>query len=189
MSKLFEESEIFTKERPSKLTKIQSKELYNTLAKEIIDNGWSTSTVEEISEDLESVSRHSTGFELAKELDDVGYYGNIDSQFIEWLEDFDSRHQEIIDENIKTWVTAHKIEPKHSVGTELKINKQIIHYTEGYGVGSTVFVNGYKKELGCYYISKIKGNTSNYVVEYETVESNTENELLTKNKYTNGKII
>ncbi len=171
MNTLFNDSEVFQKDRPKKLTDNQQSELYKELAQEIIDSGWSSSEVEDIVEDLKTLSRHDSGFELAKELE--GFRCNADydikTDFIEWLDDFDSRHTEVISENEMRWVKAHSIKPAKEIGIGLLINKSISR-SEDLRAGCTIYINGYYEKTGKYQVWKEKGSKRNYIINYEEID-------------------
>ena len=64
---LFKDSEVFVKERPIKLSEKQEAEIWQKLAKEVIDNGWSDDDIDTIIEDLQSLSISDSGYEMAKD--------------------------------------------------------------------------------------------------------------------------
>lgn len=172
MEQLFSDSECFQKERPKKLTEKQQKELYEQLAQQIIDEDWSSGDIEDIVKDLKNLSRRDSGYELAKELErswNVSY--TIKTDFIEWLDDFDRKHYEVISEYQKRWVKAHNIEPKIETGVELSINKSI-GYCKELRLANTIFINGYDKEIGKYLVWPEKYSKRNYLINYEEIESN-----------------
>ena len=60
---LFQDSDVFTKERPIELSHSQKESVYKKLAKEIIDNDWSDDNIEDIIFDLKSLSFSNSGYE------------------------------------------------------------------------------------------------------------------------------
>jgi len=168
---LFSDSETFVKERPEKITQQQEEELYLKLAKEIIENRWSTDDVDDIISDLKQLSKSDTGFEMAKDLElfskKASY--NIETPFIEWLDDFDYNFYQEIQNNVKQWVKAHNIKPKLELGTKL-IVKEFISRSYELKVGNIIYVNGYYEPVAQYCISTEQNSTTNILVSYEKIE-------------------
>lgn len=170
-TQLFNDSEVFTKQRPKKLTEKQENEIWKKLAEEIIDNRWSDDDAEDIIHDLKHLSKHDTGYEMAKDLE--GYTAkasySIDTSFIEWLDclshDFDDAKRE----NVRKWVEAHNIQPKYNVGTVLTVKENFARNPE-LQVGSTIFINTIYKDEARYGVYHIKGSTRNVVIDYEDIE-------------------
>ena len=81
---LFQDSDVFTKERPIELSHSQKESVYKKLAKEIIDNDWSDDNIEDIILDLKSLSFSNSGYEKAKELESFNAKCSysIDTEFI-----------------------------------------------------------------------------------------------------------
>lgn len=86
---LFKDSETFIKERPTKLSEKQEAEIWQKLAKEVIDNGWSDDDIDTIIEDLQNLSMYYSGYEMAKDLEGFSSNGNydIDTSFTKILND------------------------------------------------------------------------------------------------------
>lgn len=166
--KLFPESEVFTKERPKKLTDEQKKEFFLKQAEEIIENGWSKNDPETIAEDLAGLSMRDSGFEMAKDLDSTGMSSyDIDGDFVSWLDFLSSEYNSAIEENQKTWVKAHNIQPKFTTGTALKVNKYLSSELK---IGETIYVTGIKNEVGKYLVWKDPQHQGGYVMDYERIE-------------------
>jgi len=171
MEKLFNDSEVFMKERPVRITEQQAKEFYTKMAKEIIKNKYSTSSIEDIIEDLADISYGDNGYEIAKKLDDyisnASY--NIDVMFCEWLDCFNSDKEDVLRENIKTWVKAHNIKPKYAKGQKLKIEKSIYYASV---IGSEIYVTGHRDEEAYYMVDADKNRNGGICVNYEKLEAN-----------------
>ena len=169
MEKLFNDSELFQKERPKKITEEQEKKIYKELAQEILDNGWCKDDIEDIVSDLKKLSKNDSGYEMAKDLE--GYNMNcsydIDTDFIYWLDDFDYQFRKELEKNIKDWVQAHDIKPKFEKGTKLLITEYLCYKK---GKGLIVYVNGFT-DYGCYLIDEDFNRNGGTVLAYELVES------------------
>lgn len=141
---LFKDSEVFVKERPSKLSEKQETEIWQNLAKEVVNNGWSDDDIDTIIEDLQSLSMSDSGYEMAKDLDGFSANGSydIDTSFIEWLDMLDSDFDNARRENVKRWVKAHDIKPKYKIGTQLVVRERFSRSPE-LQVDKVIFVNGY----------------------------------------------
>jgi hypothetical protein len=168
---LFKDSEVFVKERPTKLGEKQEAEIWLKIAQEVIDNDWSDNSIDDIIEDLQGLSKFDDGFEKAKDLD--GWKGNasytIDSEFVSWLDNFDSEFNDAIKENVRRWVKAHDIKPKLETGTKLIINTQFSKDPK-MKVGETIYINGFYEKEAEYYVSTEKGVSRNLCVHYEKIE-------------------
>jgi len=173
---LFKDSEVVTKQRPDKLSENQKAEIYNRLAQEIIDGGWSKHDISDIIEDLKGLSKNDSGYEKAKELENgfnsKARYG-IDTSFIEWLDFFDDEFSDVVRENVKTWVKAHDIKPKFEIGTQLTISRYISIAPE-LKVGNNIYVNNIRESEAQYGVSPEKDSNLNYIINYETIESGCE---------------
>lgn len=158
---LFNDSEIFQKERPVKLTEKQYDDLLTEMAREINENEWSYDDIEVIVSDLKCLYRHSNGYERAKQLEGFNCKGDydIDADFVDWLDSFDSRYDDILEQNVKQWVKAHDIKPKFSIGDAL-INK-----------GQRVMYVNYVDVLQAMYgISSENGSRRNTLFKFEDIE-------------------
>jgi hypothetical protein len=168
---LFKDSEIFIKERPTKLSEKQETEIWQKLAKEVIDNGWSDDDIKTIIEDLQGLSMSDSGYEMAKDLEGFrsnGHY-DIDTAFIEWLDMLDRDFYYARYENVKQWVKAHDIKPKYEIGTQLIVKE---HFTRSQElqVGKVIFINGYYEKEAKYCVSNEKDSKRNVVIIYENIE-------------------
>lgn len=170
---LFQDSDVFTKERPIELSHSQKESVYKKLAKEIIDNDWSDDNIEDIILDLKGLSFTNSGYEKAKELEGFNAKASysIDTSFIEWLDDFHSSFSDLIEENQRRWVIAHNVKPKIKIGQQLIIDKSFSR-AKDLKTGKTIFINGYKLETGMYLVNEKPSNNSNYIVSYESIEEN-----------------
>lgn len=175
MEKLFSDSEVMLNERPTKITKQQEEEYLEEVAQEIIDNNWSNYPVEKIIQDLGNISwTLRSGYEIAKELE--GYNSkasyNIDTSFIEFLDDFHYNKESIVRENIRDWVKAHKPQPKFKTGQKLIIETQLFRGHNQGNEGDIVYVTGKDEKEANYYIHENEGHNGGYVLAYEKVENN-----------------
>jgi len=168
---LFKDSEVFVKERPSKLSEKQEAEIWQNLAKEVIDNGWSDDDIDDIIEDLQNLSKSDSGYEMAKDLE--GYNSkasyDIDTSFIEWLDMLDSDFDDKRRENVKRWVKAHDIKPKYEIGTQLVV-KECFSRSPELQVGKVIFINGYYENEAKYCVSNDKDSKQNILIVYENIE-------------------
>lgn len=169
---LFNDSEVFQKERPTKATEKQETEFYLKAAQEIIDGGWCTYDVEDIAKDLKRLNNHyDNGFDLGKKFDD-GYNiecsYDVDVAFCEWLDCLYSDYEQLIRDNERTWVKAHDIKPLFEKGAKLNVIKTVCH---GITAGMIVYVNGGRMDEGKYWIDIDPNKKGGTVLEYEIVEN------------------
>ena len=166
-NKLFKESEVFQKERPTKLTDTQETKFFLDMAKEIIDNGWSDSEPKSIADDLAGLYLSSNGYEMAKEMESgYGYY-DINTEFCEWLEGLDYERRKIIEKNVKSWVIAHDIKPQYTKGFKLKLSANL---GMSFKAGDIVFITGIRKYLAKYVIHSNIDYKGGFLYPYESVE-------------------
>ena len=150
MEKLFPDSEVMLNERPTRISKEQQENYFKEVAEEIIQNEWSSSSIERIIHDLHQISYSDSGYEIAKKLE--GYSSkasyDIDTEFIEFLDDFDSNSNDILRENVKDWVKAFKPQPKFDKGQKLIVEiplfrsnkKDRIIYVTGFNKGESNYL-------------------------------------------------
>lgn len=171
METLFNDNELFQKERPTKATEKQETDFYLKAAQEIIDGGWCTYDVEDIATDLKELNNHyDNGFELGKKFDngyniDCSY--DVDVSFCEWLDCLYSRYEDIIRENERSWVKAHDIKPLFEKGQKLIVNEALCHTIKS---GTTVYVNGGRMDEGKYWIDIDPNKKGGTVLNFELVE-------------------
>lgn len=172
MDTLFNDSEVFTKERPKKLTPKQKHSLMLELAKEVKESRWSSDSIEDIADDLGGIYGGDNGYDIAKDLDDFSSNASydIDSSFVEWLDGFCWNEWQEIEKFEKQWVKAHSIEPKFKHGSKLVINIPLNRHLKEFQEGEIVFVNGNRSETAKYYISTNKSDKRNTVFDYERIE-------------------
>jgi hypothetical protein len=174
MEKLFDDTLFIQKERPTKITNQQEEQMFIDLAKECIENQYSSDDEETIAEDLKDLSINDSGFEKAKALDNNGNASyEFDGDFIDWLDGIAYRRSSILKENVKLWVKAHNPQPKLQEGTKLKII-QSLSYSKDLIKDCIVFVTGINIEEAYYTISGDKYKKGGYVFAFEKVESNCE---------------
>ena len=170
MEKLFNDSETFQKERPTKITEQQENEVYSKLANEIIDNGWCVDESEEdIIFDLKHLSRYDSGFEMAKMLEGFNMNCNyeINTDFIYWLDDFEYNFKKVLEQNIKDWVNAKNPKPLFEKGQRLIVT-EFINYKLKKDI--VVYVNGFREETACYLIDPNPDKEGGIVLAYEDIE-------------------
>jgi len=170
MQTLFNDAEVFQKERPTELTEKQKADFYIEQAKDLKAQGVSTDDEKDIIEDLKKLYPfRDNGFEMAKELDGYGCQANynIDTNFCEWLDCLYSNYNEIETQNIKDWVKAHNPQPKFQKGTKLLIVEKLCHKMDK---GLEVYVNGGRPEEAVYWISEDPNKYGGTVLAYERVE-------------------
>lgn len=174
MEKLFDDSLLFQKERPKKITKKQEEEFYIDLAKECIEEGFSSDDEETIAEDFEGLYDSDSGFEKAKHLEERGCADYVYSgDFISFLENIVFKRDEILEENVKLWVKAHNPRPKIEIVSELMI-KSSLGFTKELKEGGIIFVIRYNIEQANYIVHPNPKHNGGYVIPFEKIESNCE---------------
>jgi hypothetical protein len=172
MEKLFDDTLLIQKERPTQITKQQEEKMFVDLAKECIKYQYSSDDEEAVAEDLKKLSRNDNGFEKAKDLDDNGNASyEFDGDFIYWLGGMDYKRSDILKENVKLWVKAHNPQPKLEKGTKLNIVESL-SYSKYLRKDCVVYVTGINMEQAYYTISDDKEKQGGYVFAFEKVESN-----------------
>jgi len=172
MDKLFDDTQLVQKERPTKITTQQEEQLFIDLAKECIKNQYSSDDEETIIEDLKNLSSNDSGFEKAKYLYDSGDAEyDFSGDFIDWLETIDLNGRNILKENVKTWVKAHKPQPKLEKGTKLIINESL-GFRKDLKKYCIVYVTGINMEEAYYTISDNKEKYGGCCLAFEKVELN-----------------
>lgn len=172
MNMLFNDSEMFTKTRPNKLTPAQSDRIYEKLATAIIDNNWCDADIDDIVTDLKKLYFSDTGFEIAKNLElfsKNSYDMNID--FIEWLEYIEIEFKNEITNNVKKWVIAHNITPKFEKHSKLLI-ENFIAKSPILKENNIIFINGFNEKEAKYYVYNVLNSKSNIILDYELIENN-----------------
>jgi hypothetical protein len=172
MEKLFDDTLLIQKERPTKITAQQEEKMYLDLVKQCIKNQYSSDDEETISEDLKKLSNNDSGFEKAKDLERNGNASyEFDGDFIDWLDGIDYERRKILEENVKLWVKAHNPQPKLEKGTKLKI-VETISYTKDLKKDCFIYITGINMELAYYTVSGDKDKKGGYVLAFERVELN-----------------
>lgn len=171
MEKLFTDAETFTKVRPTKITEQQQKDFYKTIAEDIIANGWSDDDLEDVFADVSRIHPHNSGYEIAKDLEGYGSKAsyNIDTTFIEFLDNFGYEKDCILRKNVEAWVLAHNPQPKFKKGQKL-IVETILNYQKK--KGAIVYVTGFSEKQACYLIDENSEKQGGTVISYEKVEAN-----------------
>ena len=164
---LFNDSEVFQRQRPNYLTPEQKRNFLLQKAEEIIHNNWSEDDKEEIANDLAQLIPFSgNGYRLAKEIEKLHCTYDIDVDFCEFLDSIYHDYLLEIDRNVKDWVKAHNIKPKYDKGTEVLLKNKI------YGIkpNTVVFITGMYEDKAIYLIHEDKNRNGGYLVAYETLE-------------------
>lgn len=170
---LFNDSEVFQKERPTGLTDAQKQELLLNLANGIIADGFSTNDPDEIVQDLAQLYPfNDEGFDLANELKEM--FGrqasyNFSTLFCEHLDFFNSEVHDVYCKNVKEWVCAHKPVLKFAVGSELIVTDPALG--RRYKNGDILYVNEIREDMAQYCVSSVKNDTTNMIFDCERLES------------------
>lgn len=171
MDTLFPDSETFQKERPTTITEQQRQDYYRKVAQEIIDNGWSQYDIDSVIEDVSNMSHHDSGYELAKWLEEFDRSASyeIDTPFIEFLDDFGWGIAEIVLENVQAWVVETNPQPKYQKGQKLLIETALDYEHKK---GLNVYVTGFSSQKNaCYLIDEDPNRNGGTIIPYEKVES------------------
>jgi hypothetical protein len=123
--------------------------------------------LEDVIYDVSRISTNDSGYEIAKDLERGRAYYDIDTQFIEYLDDFGYGKRKILEKNVSDWVNAHNPKPKFEIGSKLIVNKSMYFRNV---IGEIVFVNGYSKGQACYLVDKDPKRNGGTVISYEKVE-------------------
>jgi hypothetical protein len=170
MKTLFTDSETFTKHRPTKATEAQLQAFYHEIAEEIISEGWAEDDMEAVMHDVVNISSYDSGYEIAKSLE--GFYSkghyDIDTEFIEFLDNFSWRKQDLLEANVRTWVIAHNPQPKFQQGQALMPSNSTNRSLPN---GKVVYVTGFREDRACYLIHEDKEMKGGIVIAYEEVEA------------------
>ena len=167
---LFEPHEYFQKERPTQPSENQLAEFYSKMAKEIIEEGFSTSDEEDIIEDLKGLFPfNDNGFEMCKELDGYSANGSYEcnTSFCEWLDSLSYELREINRQNVKLWVKENNPQPKFEIGNKLLIKE---HLCYGFGKDKIVYVTSINESEAYYCIDEDPNKKGGTVLDYERVE-------------------
>lgn len=168
METLFNMDETFQKERPTKITKKQREEIYDSIAQKIVDNGWAED-IHGAVEELKQVNFNDNGYEIAKKLEnECGW--SIDVEMVDFLDCLASVERDIKDKNIDEWVKCTKPVLKYPIGTKLNI---VSVFTRSYKVGDIVYVNAIYDKSAQYGISLTNDSKTNTMIDFEVLELNT----------------
>lgn len=157
--------------RPKKLNGEQLDEFYLEVAKDIINNGWSENTVDEIVSDLKgSWLSSSSGYEISRSLDEFGVCCySIDSSFIEYFEDLECVYTGKVRNLVFLWVKENDIKPKHELGTVLIVDEEFSS-SKDLSVGSLFYINKIDSELALYGVFGKSGSSKNILIPFELIE-------------------
>lgn len=169
MEKLFDDTLLVQKERPTRITKQQETELFLKLANEIIDQQYSDDDAETIAEDLAELSMHDSGFEMAKDLEGANASYEFTGDFIDFLDNISHERGNVLKENVKLWVKAHNPQPKLEKGDQLKISEPLSR-TPDLKKDAVVYITGINMEQAYYTISADPDQKGGYVLAFEKVE-------------------
>jgi len=167
MEKLFTDSEPFQKERPTKITEQQEQDYYKKVAEEIIKWQWTDDDLEDVLYDVTRISANDSGYEIAKDLERGRASYDIDTPFIEYLDDFGYHKSQILQKNVEDWVKAHNPQPKFQKGQKLIVETTLNYEKKK---GAIVFVTGFSEKSGCYLIDENEKRQGGTVIAYEKVE-------------------
>lgn len=172
MEKLFSDTEVFQAERPTKITDEQFKKVYTSIAEEIIQCNLSTSNIETIISDLETLDKNCTGFEMATLLaDGYCYEGTYEtnSQLVEILESIDSEIDDFHRQNVKDWVKARNIKPTLEKGLKFEFISNIPYSLKA---NKEYYITTINKELAYYTVDEDKNRKGGRVLAFEKLENN-----------------
>jgi uncharacterized protein YfkK (UPF0435 family) len=169
--KMFNDSEMFQKQRPTGLTDSQNLTFFTDMAKEVRKNNWSSNEVQDIAKDLSELNLNQNGFELGKDLDEGFNYKasyNIDVLFLEFLENIQLERMMIVNDNVKNWVKAHDIKPKLEKGFDFNANEKIGRFKD-----SRLYISDIYPDTA-QYVVKIKDGDKKrgFLFDYEKIEEN-----------------
>lgn len=171
MDKLFSDSETFTKVRPTKITEQQEQDFFKSFAQQIIDNNWSDSDLDDVIEDVSTISSNDNGYEIAKHLEDSYRKASyeIDVDFVEFLDSFGHEKSSILEKNIKEWVEAHNPQPKFKKGQKLVVQEDLNYFKKK---GAIVYVTGFQEKYANYLIDENIYKNGGTIIPYEKIENN-----------------
>lgn len=119
--------------------------------------------VEQLAEDLVANYRsYNDGYELAKDLEREGY--EIDVEFVNLLDDFDSRVGAVQREEEKKWVKMVGFEPKFKVGDRVDMGERRGSHHERYG-----YVDKIVAESAEYYVKTDEKPGISYIIKAENL--------------------
>lgn len=170
-NKLFSDAEVFQKERPTKCTDSQLKEFYTKMANELKSEGHSDSPINLIAHDLENLFPFiGNGYEMAKKLEGYSAKASYDlgTSLCEFLDRLEIEYNEILEDNVKTWVKAHNPKPMFKKGDKLLVVESIDWVAKS---GEFIYVNGDKESVANYLVHQDKERNGGYVIAYEKIES------------------
>ena len=173
MEKLFNDSELYIKERPKQITEQQAEKLYKEIAEEIVKDGWSDDDVEDIIQDVSEINFKENGYEIAKSLESgrrLTTY-NIDAMFVEFLDCLGHRKDSIHRQNVRDWASANNPQPKFAKGQKIRVKTALSYNMKS---GQEFFVTGIKQEEAYYMIHENPEHNGGYVFDYEKLEANCE---------------
>jgi hypothetical protein len=157
--KLFEDSEVFTKKRPT-ISESQEKEFFRKFAEELVN---SENEVEEYVEIIEKIfDATEDAYHLAKEFESEGF--DVDMKFCNFLGDKQYEYTKIIRDNISTWIKAHNIIPKYKTGDKIIFKVDVFPY----------FKQNEITEINLSYPDYAKYSIKHSLIEWETIEEFTD---------------
>lgn len=156
---LFNDSDMFMKQRPNFVTEKQKEAFYRLNAQYIVDNGWSEDSADDIAEDLKRIPLLDGGYEIAKSLERGDCCYEIDTEFIEFLDSLWIDYSELKTENEKAWVKATNPHHKLNTGDRLTYN------------GKEVLVYGLHEETARYIINDDINVNGGTLVPYEKIDN------------------
>jgi len=167
--KLFDDTTFIQKERPTSLSPKEKDDLLITLAKEIIDEGYSKSNIDIIVSDLKELSLSDRGFELANHLSrncSAEYIFN--GSFLDWLENYSWEWKDTLDQKVELWAKVHKPQNKFEYGAKLIINKNL---NPDKIKGDIIYVNAVQSHVAKYLVDEDPDRYGGSAFTYEKLES------------------
>jgi hypothetical protein len=170
MEALFQDSEVFVRERPTKPTEKQTEDFYKSKAQEIIDNNWSGSQINRIIIDLDDLYPfYRSGYELAKKIENLSANYNISVDFIEFLDDLSHDYSKLVNINVIEWVKAIQPMPEWKKGDKIKLIEKLTNCFEYYP-DKEFFITGIDEKEARYIINPDKDFQGGTLFNYELLE-------------------
>ncbi len=171
---IFNNGEGVIDERPTQLSDGEISRINNKISKDIIgvfdlsDGGDMESLMEDVLGDVENINFDCDGYEVAKEMEDMGY--EINTRIVDYLDSVQREFDIALNDKIKYWVSIKKLTPKFEIGHKLSPTNEIRnHRGSRYKEECYYVVKLYDKE-GKYVINSDRDSEYGYIVTYEFLE-------------------
>ena len=168
MTTLFNDSEVFQKERPTFLPNAYFKKFCGDLAQELIDTKLCLFSKDRIRNDLEDLDFNDGGYGMAKELEQQGW--NITTILVEYLDGFSSAYSDEKDKMVKEWVKAYNIKPTFKEKQRIVLTEHVSRFPSG----TTLYINGIMYETAKYIVDINQKFKCGIVIPFEKLESKCE---------------